>query len=149
MRTRSRKKTVLVASLCAMGLFVGGIGGANAATSTARPVARTTAQTQAAVVQTPSDNDTAKANDRWKIFITMDDRKADMGLGYEWARIRYKEGPVELPWITGDVMLTPDRFGFGASVSLNDYLNLMVGVCHRFDTDVREGYAGLGVRFKL
>jgi hypothetical protein len=72
-----------------------------------------------------------------------------MGLGYEWARLKLKTPIVELPEITGDLILTPDRLGVGGSLSLTDYLDLEAGVSRRHDTGAGESYVGVGAHLRF
>jgi hypothetical protein len=82
----------------------------------------------------------------------------DMGLGYEVIRIQpetqpitvpllgWEIGSMSLPEMSADVLATPDRFGVGGSLALNEYLDLMAGVSRRWDDEALERYVGIGVK---
>jgi hypothetical protein len=68
----------------------------------------------------------------------------DMGLGYELARFSPELGPVKLPDLTLDGILTPNRYGLGGSIPIAEHVDLEAGVSRRWDDAEMERYVGVG-----
>jgi hypothetical protein len=68
----------------------------------------------------------------------------DMGLGYELVRLSPKLGPVKLPDLTLDGILTPNRYGLGGSIPITEHVDLEAGVSRRWDDATTERYIGVG-----
>jgi hypothetical protein len=68
----------------------------------------------------------------------------DMGLGYELARLSPKLGPVKLPDLTLDGILTPNRYGLGGSIPITEHVDLEAGLSRRWDDEATERYVGVG-----
>ncbi len=99
---------------------------------------------------------------RWKgvgiVAETPNGPKLDAGLGYEFARVKIKGEPkvpltgwrlgsIELPELTSDLVLTPNRAGIGGGLAITDHLDLEAGVSKPWGSSAQETYVGLGWHF--
>jgi hypothetical protein len=68
----------------------------------------------------------------------------DMGLAYEVLTLQPKLGPVKLPDLTLDAVLTPNRYGLGGSIPITEHVDLEAGLSRRWDAKETERYLGVG-----
>jgi hypothetical protein len=68
----------------------------------------------------------------------------DMGLAYEVLTLQPKLGPVKLPDLTLDAVLTPNRYGLGGSIPITEHVDLEAGLSRRWDEGETERYVGVG-----
>jgi hypothetical protein len=68
----------------------------------------------------------------------------DMGLAYEVLTLQPKLGPVKLPDLTLDAVLTPNRYGLGGSIPITEHVDLEAGLSRRWDDEQTERYIGVG-----
>jgi hypothetical protein len=80
----------------------------------------------------------------------------DAGLGYEILTlnpdikpitvplVNWDIGEIDLPEVSLDAVVTPNRVGLGAGIPLTDNINIEAGVSRRWDDPRPEKYIGIG-----
>jgi hypothetical protein len=68
----------------------------------------------------------------------------DMGLAYELLTLRPELGPISLPEMSLDAVVTPNRYGLGGSIPITEHVDLEAGVSRRWDAGEMERYIGVG-----